>query len=161
MSTLVGSLIEAIGARLAADFPDFEIIYGLPAGSDFIGAATPSIRVHYRQERGVFSTSQLGGVVRVSPEIVVTLQQPYTGSAANLADQQASAETAADLRLSISDLVMDHVTGSATIAAFAGQALWVTDYTMTDSILDNGSGQSLEAITMQISFEFSRNYGGR
>lgn len=161
MSTLVGSLIEAIGDRLASDFPAYEIIYGLPAGSDYIGAATPSIRVHYAQERGAFAGSQLGGVVRVSPTLIVTLQRPYTGSQADLDDQQDSAELASDLRLSVSDLVMDHVTGAATIAAFTGQALWLTDYTLTDSVLDLGTGSSTEAITLQLSFEFSRNYGGR
>lgn len=160
MSTLVGALIEAIGDRLASDFAGHQIIYGMPAGSDFIGAASPSIRVHYAQERGVFAGSQLGGPVRVSPTLIVTLQRPYSGSPAELDDQQGSAELASDLRLSVSDLVMDHVTGVATIAAFSGQALWLTDYTLTDSVLDIGTA-SIEAITLQLSFEFSRNYGGR
>lgn len=161
MSTLVGSLIEAIGTRLAADFPAYGIIYGLPVDSDYTGDGTPSIRVHYAQERGVFAGSQLAGPVRVSPTITVTLQRPYTGTPSVLADQNASAEIASDLRLSVSNLVMDHVTGVAPIAAFAGQALWATEYTLTDSVNYNGSGQSTEAITLQISFEFSRNYGGR
>lgn len=161
MSTLVGALMQAIGDRLAIDLPAYEVVYGLPTGSDFIGAATPQIRVHYQQERGTFNGSQLGGPVRVSPMLSVTLQRPYTGTPSELASQQSSAELAADLRLSICEMLMDHVTGIAPITAFAGQALWATDYTMTDSVMYNGEGQSLEAITMQISFEFSRNYGGR
>lgn len=158
MSTLIGSLIEAIGDRLASDLPGYSIVYGLPvAGGDYIGASTPSIRVHYRQERGVFAGSQLGGPVRVSPEIVVSLQRPYYSDASTLADQQSSMELSADLRDSVAALVMDHVTGVSVIAAFAGQALWITDYTMTDSVLDGLT----ETITCQFSFEFSRPYGGR
>lgn len=161
MITLIGSLIEAIGARLGADFPGYSIIYGLPSGEDYIGASTPSIRVHCAQERGVFAGSQLGGPVRVSPTITVTLQRPYDGSQAVLADQQASADLASDLRLSVSGLLMDHVTGVEPIAAFAGQALWATEYTLTDSVIPVNDKKGTEAITFQISFEFSRNYGGR
>ena len=156
-------LIEAIGDRLESDFPGYGIIYGFPAGPDFIGAADPSIRVHYAQERGVLSGSQLGGPVRVSPSIIVTLQRPYDGSPASLESQQGSISLASDLRLSVFNLIMDHVTGVASIAAFDGQALWITDYTMTDSVqyLGPESGGNIESITIQFSFEFSRNYGGR
>lgn len=160
MATLVGSLIAAIGTKMATAFPSYPIIYGLPATIG-LGSDVDEIRIHYMQETGKFSGSQLGGVTTVTPLISVTLQRTLATVSTTLAAHQSLIDLGADLRLAISSLVMDHVTGATPIAAFAGQALWVTDYAMTPSVLDIGAGSGTEAVTAEFRFNFSRSYGGR
>lgn len=160
MATLVGALIAAIGTKMATAFPGYPIIYGLPATSG-MGGDVDEIRIHYMQETGKFSGSQLGGVTTVSPLISVTVQRTLATESTTLPAHQSLIDLGADLRLAISSLVMDHVTGSAQIAAFAGQALWVTDYVLTPSWLDLGAGSGAEAVTAEFRFNFSRSYGGR
>lgn len=160
MATLVGALIEAIGTKMAASFPGYPIIYGLPATSG-LGSDVDEIRIHYMQETGKFSSSQLGGVTTVSPLISVTVQRTLATVSTTLAAHQSLIDLGSDLRLAISVLIMDHVTGPAPIAAFAGQALWVTDFVMTPFCLDNGMGNSTEGQTAEFRFNFSRSYGGR
>lgn len=160
MSTLVGSLIAAIGTKMTATFTGYTVIYGLPVPNG-VRDGTNEVRVHYMQEQGKFSGSQLGGVTTVSPLISVTVQRAFTSDSTLLATQQSLIDLGADLRLAISALVMDHVTGAAPITVFAGQALWVTDYTLTPSCMDIGAGQSVESVTAEFQFNFSRSYGGR
>lgn len=160
MATLVGSLIAAIGAKMATTFPSYPVIYGLPATS---GLSDPvnEVRIHYMQETAKFASSQLSGPTTVSPLISVTVQRTLATVSTTLSAHQSLIDLGSDLRLAISALIMDHVTASAPIAAFAGQALWVTDCVMTPSCLDIGTGQSTEAVTAEFRFNFSRSYGGR
>ena len=159
MATLVGSLIAAIGTKMATAFPGYPIIYGLPATSGL--GDVDEIRIHYMQEMAKFASSQLSGPTTVSPLISVTVQRTLATVSTTLAAHQALIDLGSDLRLAISTLIMDHVTGSAPIAAFAGQALWVTDCVMTPFCLDNGVGNSTEGQTAEFRFNFSRSYGGR
>lgn len=161
MSTLVGALIQAIGEKMETAFPDHSVIYGMPVPNGIRYATGYSVRIHFMQERGVYSGSQGGGVVVVSPVISVTVETAFASDATELATQQASLEVGAELRTAIEELVMDHLTGSATITAFAGQALWITDFTLTPALNDIGPGQSVEAQTAEFTFRFSRNYEGR
>lgn len=160
MATLVGSLIAAIGAKMATSFPSYPIIYGLPATSG-LNSDVDEIRIHYMQETGKFASSQLSGVTIVAPLISVTVQRTLSTVSTTLTAHQSLIDLGSDLRLAVSNLVMDHVTGVAPIAAFAGQALWVTDFVMTPSCLDIGAGQGTESVTAEFRFNFSRSYGGR
>lgn len=161
MSSLAGNLIAAIGTKMASAFPGYSIVYGQETPG--IDGPNKSVRIHYIQERGVFAASQVGGPVRVSPAILVTAKRPYSGNGSSLADHQATLDLSADLRNAIEALVMDHITGVAQIQAFAGQALWITDYLATPGLLFLGSQNSgsTESVTHQFSFEFSNTYGGR
>ena len=161
MSTQVGALIQAIGEKMETAFPDHSVIYGMPSPNGIRLPLGDTVRVHYMQERGTFSGSQLSGPVIVSPVISVTVETAYASDATELSVQQASMEIGADLRQAMQELVMAHVMGTAVIAAFAGQAIWITDYTLTPALNDIGASQSVEAQTAEFTFRFSRNYEGR
>ena len=51
--------------------------------------------------------------------------------------------------------------GTAIIADFTSQALFVTEYASTPSCIDLGTGQSMEAVTVDFTFKFSSTYGSR
>ena len=160
MATQIGYLISAIGAKMLATFPTYSVVYGIPA-SPVRAPDGNTIYVHFAQERGTFAGSQLGGPVKVSPTIIVSVYRPYTSDPTLIASEQATAELGADIRLAICNLVMDNITGTAPITGFTGHALWVTDYTMTPAILDIGTGQSTESFTAEFTFAYSSTYGGR
>lgn len=160
MATQIGSLISAIGVKLKATFPDYDIIYGIPASG--VRAPSGSVAyVHFAQEKGVFAGSQLGGPVRVSPTIAVTVCRPYSSDPTKIASEQATAELGADLRISICGLIMAHIMGTTPITGFTGQAIWISDYVMTPAILDIGTGQSTESFTAEFTLNYSSTYGGR
>jgi len=161
MATKVGDLIAAIGAKVATAFPGSTVIYGLPDASGSFGPTGPVVYVHYMQEKAELSGNQVGGAMVVNPVISVSVWRPFTGTSIDLASQQAKIEMGADLRASVFDMIMDHLTGVATIAGFAGEALWITDYTSTPSCLDIGLGQSTESVTCEFTFKFSSTYGSR
>lgn len=160
MATKIGALIQAIGERLELDFPGFSVVYGQPSANGVRVYTGNVIRVHYMGERGTYSGSQLGGMVRASPVISVTLQQPYASDSTAVETAQATADLLADLRLSVSALVLEHAT-TAPIAGMEGVGLWVTDYNATPGILDIGPGQSSESVTVEFSFNYTNTYGGR
>lgn len=159
MATKVGSLIAAIGTKMATAFPGSSVIYGLPDSSGSYGLTGSVVFVHYLQEKGEFNGAQLGGASLVQPVISVTVARPFTGTSTTLAAEQSRIDLGADLRSAIGALIMDHVMGTAVITAFAGQALFVTEYTSTPSCLDLGTGQSMETVTAEFVFKFSSTYG--
>lgn len=161
MATLVGALIEVLGDKLGDTFPDHQIIYGMPVPNGIRAATGDTVRIHYMQERGTYSGSQAGGVVRVSPMISITVESAYSSDSTELATHQASIDTGADLRQAVADMIMDHLMGTAPIAVFAGQALWISAYTLTPAVLDIGPGQSTESVTAEFTFNFSNTYEGR
>ena len=161
MATKVGSLIAAIGTKMASTFTGFSVVYGLPDSSGSYGLTGAVVFVHYREEKGEFTGSQLGGSMLVQPVISVTVARPFTGTSTALASEQSRIDLGADLRAAIGALVMDHVMGTAPIADFTGQALFVTEYASTPSCIDLGTGQSMEAVTVDFTFKFSSTYGSR
>ena len=161
MSTLVGSLIEALGTKMATAFPGYSIIYGMPVPNGIRVPTGNAVRIHYMQERGTYSGSQAGGVVRVSPMIAITVEKAYSSDSTTLATHKASIDTGADLRQAVADMILKHLMGTAPITAFAGQALWISAYMLTPSVLDIGPGQSTESVTAEFTFNFSNTYEGR
>lgn len=161
MATLAGAIVEAFGARMEDDFPGFEIVYGAPINNGLCVSIGESIRIHWAQARGTLGASQLGGPITVQPVLSVVLTRPLVGRAVDLATHQGTLDLCADLRASLFGLVMDHVTGVDPIAALAGNAMWITDYTETPAVLDIGDGQSTESVTIEITLNYSNTYGGR
>lgn len=161
MATATGALIEAIGTKMAAAFPDAEIIYGLPAPGGYVTPLTETIRVHWMQEEAEPSGNQVNGVQIVKPRIAVTLERPlatdYAG-ATTLAARQDLCEVASDLRLAVQELVSAVLAGATTISGVGN--LWITDTRITPATLDNGA-QGFENVTIEIGFRYVRTYGGR
>jgi hypothetical protein len=161
MATQAGTLLTAIGAKLATDFPTYTIRYGSPDSSGVYTESGNFIYVRYTEEMEEAQGNQLGGVTTVKPRVMVHLERPYTGDSTDDAPHLALLELAADLRLSVNDLIMDNMTGSPISGWPAGAALWITDCTTTPATLDIGSGQSTETVTLQFGFRFTRTFGGR
>lgn len=161
MATKLGYLVAGIGTKLAATFPTYSVVYGLPDGTGVYGPDQGTIFVHYAQESGELSGNQLGGVVVVSPTISVTISRALNGDSTSLSVQQSLIDLSADLRLAISDMVMGHATGSATISGLSGVPLWISDYTMTPAAVNIGAGQSTESVTAEFTFKMSSTYGSR
>lgn len=161
MATLVGSLMSAIGAKVGAAFPTFAVIYGRPAiGGAFVETAD-TVYVHFMQESSKPQGNQLMSPDVVSPILAVTVSRSLTTDPTALASSQATVDLLADLRVAIVNMVMDHTTGAAPISGFSGAGLWITDYTMTPSILSGIGSADREAVTAEFSFRFHRAFGGR
>lgn len=160
MSTLAGALIEAIGTKMETAFPGCAIIYGRPAVGGAFDVTDNTAFVHLMQESGKVGMG-VPGVDTITPLIAVTVTRQLTTDAETKATAQSTQDLLADLRVAITNLVYDHVRGTATIPAFAGQALYITDYTMTPSFLTGVEQASKEAVTAEFTFRFSRPTGGR
>ena len=161
MATKIGSLVAGIGAKMAATFPTYSVVYGLPDGTGTYGPNGGEVYVHFAQESSEFSGNQLGGVSIISPTISVSVWRSLSASSTLLATQQSLIDLAADLRVAILAMVLAHVDGSATISGLSGSSLWVTDYTMTTAQIDIGAGQSTESVTAEFTFKLSSTYGSR
>jgi hypothetical protein len=161
MATLVGSLIAAIGAKMTASFPTYSVIYGLPAPGGAFVETVDTIRVHFMQEASKAQGNQVGSPDVVAPIIAVTISRSITADPSLLTSAQSALDLLADLRVAVVNMVMDHVTGVATISGFSGVGLWVTDNTMTPSFLTGVGSASREAATAEFSFRFHRAFGGR
>jgi len=157
MATALGYLVTAIGAKMAATFPTFRVIYGLPSVDGDWGGMGDTVRVHCMQDRGTMSGSQVGGIVVTAPLISITVSRNFSADATLLATHLASLDMAADLRLAVNDLIMDNLLGSDPIEGLEGQALWVTGYTMTPAML----AELTESVTAEFEFNLSSTYGGR
>lgn len=160
MATQAGVLVAAIGTKLAAVFPTYEILYGLPDDSAaYIGAGN-KIVIRYLEEDAQAAGNQLGGVVNVRPRVSIILRRPYaTGSASALVTHQATLDLAADLRQAVASMVLDNATGAASIASLGG-SLWITDSRTVPSLIDIGTG-SYESVGVEFGFRLTRNYGDR
>lgn len=160
MATQAGILVAAIGAKLAAVFPTYDILYGLPDDSAaYIGDGS-KIVIRYLEEETQAAGNGLGGLVNVRPRVSILLRRPFaTGTASALATHQATLDLAADLRQAITAMVLDNVTGVAPISGIGG-SLWIADYRTIPSLLDIGTG-SYESVGVEFGFRLTRNYGDR
>ena len=160
MATLVGSLIAAIGTKMAASFTGYDVIYGRPAVGGAFDVTANTVFVHLMQESAKVGGG-LVGVDTVNPILAVTVTRQLTTDSSTLASAQAMQDLLADLRVAIFDLVKDHTLGTSVISGFSGQSLWMTDYTMTPSLLTGIGVADKESVTAEFTFKFSRATGGR
>jgi len=160
MATQAGLLLTALGAKLAASFPTYAIRYGAPDSSGVLMQSGSYIYIRYTEETETVQQNQLQGTSVVTPRVMIHLERPYTSDSTAIAPHIALLELAADLRIAVNNMVIDHLLGTAPIAGWTG-ALWIQDQTTTPATLDIGSGQSTETVTVQFGFRMSRTFGGR
>jgi hypothetical protein len=160
MATQAGLLLNALGTKLAASFPTYAIRYGAPDTSGVYTGSGNFIYVRYTEETETVQQNQLQGTSMVTPRVMIHLERPYAGTSTEIAPHLALLELAADLRIAVNNMVIDHLLGTAPIVGWTG-ALWIQDQTTTPATIDIGAGQSTETVTVQFGFRMSRTFGGR
>lgn len=160
MATQAGALIAAIGAKMAATFTGYSVIYGRPAAGGAFDVSENTVFVHLMQETAKV-VGGINGVDSVRPLLAVTVTRQLETEPDTLESAQAAQDQMSTLRIALHSMTVDHATGVAPISGFSSQSLWFGDYTMTPSFLTGVGVANKEAITAEFSFQFSRATGGR
>lgn len=159
MATQAGALVAAIGTKLAATFPTYLILYGLPDDSGTYVGTGNRITIRWTEEDAQPAGNMLGGLVTVRPRVMIVIRRPFAADSTTLATHQATIDLCADVRQAVMEMVLANADGTAPISGVGG-SLWITDARTTPAVLDIGTG-SEESATVEFGFRLTRNYGGR
>lgn len=160
MATLAGAFLAAIGGRLGTEFESYTVRYGAPDDSGLYVENASVITVRYSYETAEVQGNQLGSPEIVSPRVMVSIRRQFSGDSTALAVHQSLLDLAADVRLAIADLVLDHADGTAPISGFDTN-LWFTGSATTPATVDIGATGSTESVTIEFTFRYIRNTGAR
>lgn len=154
-----GNILASLGTAIGTAFPGYSVDYGLPVYDGTFTGIGKRILVHLAQEEETLQTqSLLGGMMRVEPLLIVSINQPVALAAApnSLARAQALLEIASSIRAAIHGWILSTV--SAPISG-AGVLTYISQ-TTTPATLDMGDNTGTESVTVETKISYTRNAGG-